>query len=62
MIKYRKNQTIMAKPTAGAIRPCRIATVNSQTSLVVVYGKGNKATVTVAANSSKTHTPKLASE
>jgi hypothetical protein len=62
MIKYRKGQTILVKPTSGAIRPARIASVTSQTSLVVVYNKGNKATVTVAANSSKTHTPKLASE
>jgi hypothetical protein len=62
MIKFRKGQTIMVKPTSGVIRPARIASVTSQTSLVVVYNKGNKATVTVAANSSKTHTPKLASE
>jgi hypothetical protein len=62
MIKYRKGQTVMVKPTSGAIRPARIASVTSQTSMVVVYNKGNKATVTVAANSNKTHTPKLASE
>jgi hypothetical protein len=62
MIKFRKGQTIMVKPTSGAIRPARIASVTSQTSLVVVYNKGNKATVTVAANSGKTHAPKLASE
>jgi len=61
MIKFRKGDTIMVKPTSGAIRPARIATVTSQTSLVVVYGKGNKATVTVAA-SSKTGKHKLASE
>ena len=62
MIKFRKGQTIMVKPTNGAVRPARIASVSSQTSLVVIYGKNTKATVTVAANSSKTHTPKLASE
>lgn len=62
MIKYREGDTIMVKPTSGAIRPARIATVTTQTSLVVIYGKGNKATVTVAANSGKAHTPKLASE
>ena len=62
MIKFRKGQTIMVKPTNGAVRPARIASVSSQTSLVVVYGKNAKATVTVAANSGKTHTPKLASE
>lgn len=61
MIKFRKGQTIMAKPTNGAIRPVRIASVTNQTTLVVVYGKGNKATVTVAA-SSKTGKQKLASE
>jgi len=62
MIKFRKGQTIMVKPTDGSVRPARIASVTSQTSLVVVYNKGNKATVTVASNSGKTHTPKLASE
>lgn len=62
MIKLRKNQTIWAKPTSGAIRPCRIISVTSQTSVVVSYGKGAKATVAIAANSGKTHGPKLASE
>ena len=62
MIKYRKGQTVLVKPTSGAVRPARIASVTSQTSFVVVYGKGNKATVTVASNSGKSHTPKLASE
>lgn len=62
MRKIRKGDTIMVKPTNGAIRPARVAKVNSQTSLVVSYNKNNKATVTVAANASKTHTPKLASE
>jgi hypothetical protein len=60
--KFRKNQTIMVKPTSGALRPARIASVTSQTELVVVYGKGNKATVTVAQNTGKTSKPRLASE
>jgi hypothetical protein len=62
VIKYRKNQTIFVKPTSGAVRPARITSVTSQTSLTVSYNKGATATVTVAANSGKTHTPKLASE
>ena len=60
--KFRKGQTIMVKPTSGAMRPARIVTVTSQTSLVVFLGKGNTATVTVAANSNKTGTPRLASQ
>lgn len=60
--KFRKHQTIMVKPTGAAIRPARIVTVTSQTSLVVSLGKGNTATVTVAANSSKTSKARLASE
>jgi hypothetical protein len=60
--KFRKGQTIMVKPTSGGLRPARIASVTSQTSLVVVYNKGNKATVTVAANSSKSSKGRVASE
>jgi len=60
--KFRKGQTIMVKPTSGALRPARIASVTNQTTLVVVYGKGNKATVTVAQNTGKTTKPRLASE
>jgi hypothetical protein len=60
--KFRKNQTIMVKPTNGAVRPARIVTVTSQTSLVVSLGKGNTATVTVAQNTGKTTKPRLASE
>jgi hypothetical protein len=60
--KFRKNQTIMVKPTNGQLRPARIVTVNSQSSLVVSLNQGNTATVTVAANSNKTNTPRLASQ
>ena len=60
--KFRKGQTIMVKPTSGVLRPARIASVTSQTSLVVVYGKGDKATVTVAQNTGKASKPRLASE
>ena len=60
--KFRKGQTIMVKPTSAAIRPARIVTVTSQTSLVVSLGKGNTATVTVASNSAKTSKARLASQ
>lgn len=60
--KFRKGQTIMVKPTNGGLRPARIASVTNQTTLVVVYNKGNKATVTVAQNANKTSKPRLASE
>jgi hypothetical protein len=60
--KFRKNQTIMVKPTNGAIRPARIVSVTNQTTLVVSLNQGNTATVTVAANSNKTNTPRLASQ
>ncbi len=60
--KFRKGQTINVKPTGGALRPARIVTVTSQTSLVVYLGKGNTATVAVAANSNKTSKARLASQ
>jgi hypothetical protein len=60
--KFRKGQTINVKPTGGALRPARIVTVTSQSALVVYLGKGNTASVTVAANTNKTGTPRLASQ